>query len=540
MRRRTCLIAVCLFTIFVFVFLPYIVDAAVNEKFLEWHVRDLYFYDKNDTVVKLEVTPKLFVRFTRKLTAEELTSFFSEFSILAQKPEAGDPLSFTFELDNSTKPFALLDMANKINSSGLAVASPIFLVGNIEAVVEGITVEPKIVLTAERLYERMKKYGDFSSRKTEYENGAWVFLIDEVKPPLNLLVFTNLVKNDAWVKRAYPRFKFLHDPITAFINVEPVSGTVGEIRTATLTINIFDPTMLLSENELPEFGSGLFMPIQGSPTSPQTIKYPPSYLFELIGEPIKSVVKNERKILTYKISRKFKFYALDEWTIIPQPVSFTKDGIVKEIKSSGFSLIVNSQIGNLKITDMPYPRSLVSTSKAPIVFRETKLPDVPSYWFGSFMPKKDYETIQYSKLLSLFLGFIGAAILSFTAVFNLSKILKKWEFRRSLTNEIKSIVDAAKEHNSYAEYEKSLSRILTGVVPNLSRYPNWEEIERNENIKKVFKKECLELIRKVLTELGNRHMRNFTPQWDSLDRVDNYMRAILRVASHHFFYSEGN
>lgn len=528
--RRTTLLIIALF----FTFSAALAEESAGKKFLEWHLRDLYYYDNKDTMVQLEVVPKLFVRFTKELTAEERVSFFAEFSPISQKPEQDDPLSFILAFDNSTKPFALLEMANKMTRSGLAVASPVFLLENVEAVIEGIAVEPKIVLTSERLYERMKKYGDFSSRKTAYENGAWVFLVDEVKPPLNLLVFTNLIKNDSWVRRAYPHFRFLHDPITAFITVEPVSGTVGEVRTVTFTIEIFDPVILLSENELPEFGNGLFMPIQGTLTAPSAIKYPPGYLFELVGEPVKAPVRQDNRSRIYKISRKFKFYALGEWTINPQPVSYTKNGFTKEIKSLGFTLIVNSQIGNLKITDMPFPRSLIYSVKSQEIIAEVALPGIPSYWFDAWTPKDAYKTIQYSRLVSVSLGILGITILLAFAISKLNKAYKRMVSRRLLIGEIEKVIDSARDRKSYADYSEAFSRILVGLVPYFSSHPNWEEVKDDERVLRFFETEEREILRRIFIELLRRHKKDFVPEAGDLMRLDGDIRAIFEIARQHF------
>ena len=513
----------------IFIYSTAFAEENTNKKFLEWHMRDLYYYDNKDTMVQLELAPKLLVRFTKELTAEERTLFFSKFSPVAQKPEPGDPLSFILSFNDSTKSPAILEMANKMARSGLAVVSPVFLIENIEAIIEGIEVEPRIILTAERLYERMKKYGDFSSRKTAYENETWVFLLDEVKPPLNLLVFTNLIKNDSWVQRAYPHFKFIHDPIIAFITVKPVSGTVGEVRMVTFTIRIFDPTITLLENELPNFGDGLFKPAQGTFSITSTIKHPSGYLFELIGDSVKTSVKREKRSRTYTISRQFKIGALGEWTIRPQTVSYTKNGITQEIKSLGFTLIVNSQIGNLKITDMPSPRSLYYFVKAPKVTAEPALPNIPSYWFDALMFKKAYEIIKYGRLIGLLLGMIGITVLAMLTIAAVKTIFRKMMSRGLLIKEIKEIIDKARLDRSYADYSEALLRILKDIGPSLSLHPSWEEVKDNERLFRILGKDRFELLKEVFIELERRHMRGFAPEDGGLMKLDKDIHAIFEA-----------
>ena len=513
-------------------------EESANKKFLEWHMRDLYYYDSKDTIVRLELAPKLLVRFTKELTAEERVSFFSEFSPIAQRPEPNDPFSFILDFNNSTKPHALLEIANKLARSGFVITSPVFFIENVEAIIEGVAIEPKIVLTAERLFERMKKYGDFSSRKTEYKNRAWVFLTDEVRPPLNLLVFTNLIKNDSWVRRAYPYFRFLNDPITAFVTVEPVSGTVGEVRTAILTIKIFDTDITLLENELPKFGDGLFSPMRGILSSPSTMKHPPGYLFERIGGLVIAPVKQEKRSRTYVFSQRFKFGALGEWIIHPQTVGYTKKDDTREIKSSGFTLIVNSQVGNLKIDDMPYPRLLSYSTKVPKVVAKPMLPDIPPYWFDSWMFKKDYEFIKYGRLSSLLLGMVVITILAMLIINSIKIIVRKTTLRGLLIKEVREIIDKASVDRSYTGYSDALSLILKGIAPSFSSHPIWEEVKGNERVLRTFNEKEFELLEEIFIELGRRHMRDFMPSNDDLMKLDKNIRIIFEATSSHFTLPE--
>ena len=497
-----------------------------KEKYLEWYARDLYYHDADGTIVQMELAPKLSVVFTREMTKEDKAAFLAQFSPIAEMEQPGDSSRTLLQFQASITPAALLETANKMSVSGKVEAYPVFFVDNIEAVLEGMVVEPKIVLTPNRLQERMQKYGNFAPRQILNENGTWVFLVDEVRPPLNLLVLMNLFSKDSWVKRAYPRFKFLHDPIIASIVVEPVSGTVAEVRTVTFTIKIFDPMITLSTERLPEFGRGLFMPIQGSPSSPPSVRYPPGYLFELMGDPVRPSVRQDRRSRTYMTSWKFKYHALGEWTIHPQTVSYAKNGVDQEIKSSGFTIVVNSQIGSLKITDMPVPRSLIHPYEKPAADPEVKLPPVPSYWFDAWLTKPELVA-RYAWFAGIFLGILVLGSIGFILGRG-EKI--KWEktaLRRGEIGRIRRLLEEASATSSYAKYEDALSAMLVMFFPHLTYRPTWEEIKDDQLVLGILGDETIQLLESVFTELGYRHRRAFSPTADGIAELDGNIRVIF-------------
>lgn len=507
-----------------------------KEKYLEWHTRDLYYYDANGTMVQLELASKLSVRFTREMAKEDRTALLAEFSPIAEMELPGDSSRTFLSFSESITPADLLQTANKISASGKAEANPVFFVENIESVLEGIVVKPKTFLSPARLQERMRKYGDFMSRQTLHESGVWVFLIDEVKPPLNLLLLTNLISNDSWVERAFPRFKFLHDPIVSSIIVEPVSGTVGEVRKVTFTVKVFDPSIVLSTERLPEFGNGLFRPIQGSPSSPATIR-DPGYLFEQMGNPVRYPVKQERRSRTYATAWKFRHYALGEWTIPPQPVPYSKNGVDQEIKSSGFTLVVNSQIGSLKITDIPIPRPLIHPVEKPAPAPDLTLPPIPSYWFDAWLSKPE--------LVARYAGFagklFGALVLIGIIVFlarEFERNRKKAVYRRQAIGQVNNLFQEASATHSYAKYEDALSAALVLLFPHLTSHPAWEEIKDDKRVLGALGSEGMALLEKIFTELGRRHMRVFSPASEDIAELKENIRAVLDGGEWRFIVSK--
>ncbi|MBI4135012.1 MAG: hypothetical protein HY471_02820, partial [Candidatus Sungbacteria bacterium] len=372
------------------------------------------------------------------------------------------------------------------------------------------------------ILERMKRHGEFSVRQTRPENGKWIFLIDEVRPPLNILVLTNLFHQDSWVRRAYPYFKFLHDPITATINVEPVSGTVGEVRTATFTVKIFDPAIELSTDLLPQFGEGLFHPLQSG-------RQPPGYLFERLGDPVKRELRDKQSRL-YVFSRRFKHHALGEWHISAQPVSFTKNGVPQEIKSSGVTFVVNSQIGALNITDMPQPQSLIHLAEAPAVTPQVELPQAPVYWFDKYRWVADPDGVAKSlRSAAVPLGSFSAAMLYVLFLLWAARGKKQMVERHEKLWRLERRMDGAKAEGSYQKYEEALLAILRVAFPHLPSRPTREGVKADESIRGLWGAEKLGVLGRIFEELDRRYMKDFTPDPKTLLVLDRDIRSLFET-----------
>ena len=86
----------------------------------------------------------------------------------------------------------MLKAIEAVNASGLAEARPVFLVENIEAVVDGFFVEPRTFVTAMSLEKRMKIYGEFEAiieqAPSLLENGLFRFKILNIKEQLNIFL----------------------------------------------------------------------------------------------------------------------------------------------------------------------------------------------------------------------------------------------------------------------------------------------------------------------------------------------------------------
>ena len=492
----------------------------------EWHLRDLYYHDAQGVLVQLELAPELLVEFVPSLKKEERATLVAELSPTAEREQPGDASRILLSFRGTTEPANLLGAANKIASSGKGEAWPVFFVENIEAVLAGIVIEPKTVLTSNRLLDRIRKYGNFTLRQAISEGNTWVFLLDEIKPPLNLLVLTNLIANDPWIKSAYPRFKFLHDPIVASVYVEPVSGTIGETRTATLKIKIFDPAITIAQNSQPEFGQGLFKPFQGSSSSPSTMREIPGYLFERVGSPAREPARMRKRSRIYTTSWQFKSYAIGEWTINPLTVSYVKKGVgVGEIKSSEFTFVVNSQIGNLKITDMPSPRPLIFATEKGAISVEVILPPVPTYWFDNLFSRADIVA-RYAKVAGMLMFLVSSVGLVIVAMCLFRERRGKMRIYSKKFERIAELLQEARRDSSYSKYQDVLSLMLVTLFPNLPSSSSWEDININD-VCGVFGAENMARLEKAFGTLGKRFPRDFVPDSEETAKLHADLESIL-------------
>lgn len=512
---RTPLVLVCLLLWPVF-------SAGAEEKYTtKWHTRDLFYYDEKNVVQRLHVAPKIAVRLTVVLSSEERTKFFASFSPVAQST---DPLSssvFFLEFSKGTSAERIVSMVNEISSSGVAEATPVFLVDNIEALVAGVVVEPKIIISAEAVRERMKKFGQVTVRSIFQEDGNLVVYVDEVKPPLHILMLVNLLHKDAWVKRARPRFRYLHDPIIAELSVSPVSGTVGETRQIILAIRMFDPAIKVDEKDLPKFGEGLFMPLMGEGARATR---PAEYLFKVLGSRVRTESRDGRSLtIFYRWS--FKQYALGEWTISGQPILYKKDGTHGEIRSNPATVIVVSLIGSLVVNDMPDPRALPLPVEKPEAAVEIQFPPTSVYWYERWI-KNLALVSRYLWRIAIVFGII-ALVTAFVLLRAL--VVKMRKARLAIDNfrrEVNVLCNEGEVRMSYEKLHDAFSRVLHAAFSKiLPPNPTLNQVEVAREARTVLGP-VWENVVELFEELNQRHKREFTPNRTVVLRLANYVWVV--------------
>lgn len=465
-----------------------------------WNSKDLYFYDEQNTAQKLELAPKVKARFLKELSQEEQTQFMAKFSPASQTKDPYDNSLVTIELAPDFNQDRILEAVNEIHKSGLAEAAPVFIVNNLEATIDGVVIEPKTVVTTESLEKRIHRFGEFVVRQSIPEDNERVLLFGSVKPPLNPLILINLIHQDSWVKRAHPRFKYLHDPVVATLVVEPVSGTVSEPRKITLTITVFDSRIKIAEEFIPTFGEGRFAPTVNN-------KQPPAFPFQVVGSR-KSHTYSDKRSRSLVYVWEFKNYAIGEWEVPAQPLAYEKDGQQYKTNTTSASFVVNSQIGSLKISDMPPPRVLPFPSAKPSA-EGAESPPPPVYWFDRWV-KNPAGLVFYGHRLTLF--FAAASVLLVAAVFwqPLMRLRTNRVKQRTFKEKIEALCREAKEENSYKKLHDALCAVLSSAFPELSSHPTLKEVEEAQGVCSVLvHNDMWDRLTWVFNGLNKRHKEGF-------------------------------
>lgn len=219
------------------------------------------------------------------------------------------------------------------NDANLDVA-PVFIVDGMEAVVDGIYIEIATPVSREFILKSLEaRFGrDALIHELTPEGTLWhvsfskLFFLGGEKHPLNMLVVANILSNSdafVWIKRAFPKFHFLRNPVLASLTVTPVSGTVGEKRMATLAIQIFGKPneVVIADTDIPEFFQGKFTPLYGG-------KPPEEPFRQLMGafekRPKRQVGPNEWLI---EHAYGFGLHAPEkEWTFSGMEIPYTYKG----------------------------------------------------------------------------------------------------------------------------------------------------------------------------------------------------------------------
>jgi len=441
--------------------------------------QDFYFSDASGRVEKLVLYPKIFVRFKSAEAVGNFDKVFAKLPAVKTKESTkypGATLSVSFAENLNSED--LLKVVRDINASGLAEARPVFLVENIEVVVDGFFVEPRTFVTAASLEKRMKIYGEFEAiieqAPSLLENGLFRFKILNIKEPLNIFLLMNFARQDNWVKRAYPEFMFLHEPITASFSVDPPSGTIGEERRLILEVKIFDPAIKLRDDLMPGFGAGKFVPMVDA-------KLPPSHLFEAVGEKTKDESVTERGRVI-KITWRFKQFSvgLAQISDQPVPVPYEKNGSLEKTNALTVRLATASLVKDMDIQEMPAAKILKPINLG-IASASVKPVLLPVYWFD-FLPVYP-KTLAYTGLaLAVFSGataFVFAlALLLFVVQARYARAKKE----ESLFREVESICSMSSiipnpDRGQFKLVEDTFYRVLSTAFPQLSKHPTRKEIK---------------------------------------------------------------
>ncbi|MEK7118433.1 MAG: hypothetical protein AAB869_02375, partial [Patescibacteria group bacterium] len=329
--------------------------------------QEFYFYGDNKLRIPLTLSRKVAVRFSvdAKKNEDEKKAYLKKYSptdlapIASVYPRAEYALGYLPITDLKT----MIGTIKKLSADQLLEVAPVFIVDGMEAVVDGIYLETVTPMSRDSVLAAIRSVfgSDAMIHEITPEGRVWhisfrrLFFLGDKKLPLHVLSLANFLERSMklfWVKRAYPKFAFLRDPVIAALFVTPVTGTVGEERTVTLAIRIFGKTadeVVVDEESIPDLKQGKFVPLfNGKP--PQ----------ELFFDVRKTFAKEARRQVgpnEWYIERKYNIglYAPEaEWTIAGVEFAYEYKGKKRSAIVSPVTFFVRPHLDDkYKLSDIP-------------------------------------------------------------------------------------------------------------------------------------------------------------------------------------------
>lgn len=331
---------------------------------------EFYYYDAKNLRVPLPMTRRVALHFVSQKTDEEMAGYVKTWSptdtefISGVYPRADMMLGYLPTVELSDMVLTL----KKMTTDQSVEVAPVFLVDGMMAVVDGIYIETAGNLSRDTIVSGLKSvFGtDALIHEVTEEGALWhvsfkrLFFLGDKRLPVHVLSVANILSQSSkvtWVKRAYPKFAFLRDPVYAEIRVTPVSGTVGEERTATLAVRVFGKPgdVVIDETMIPEF------------------KQPPNYILRADGKPphesfidlhggvvkipLRQVGPNE---WYFEHRQVFGLYAPEpEWVISGVVIPYTYKGTKKTATIAPVTFFVRRHLDEkYKLEDFPPPYEL--------------------------------------------------------------------------------------------------------------------------------------------------------------------------------------
>lgn len=505
---------------------------------------EIYSYTEDVNVREpLELAPRIVVQFALSYSLPEkqeefLSKTLSGFPLRQYKPEMNwnMPTNRWFvQFEENIPPAKIVEAVNLINTSDVAHAEFIYLVHGIAAEMTGMVVEPKEFFSVQDLQEHilqeLKKYGDFTiGAVTVSEDRIFHISFSEIKPPLTLLRLVNLAATDSWVRRAYPRFRYLHPPVTAELKVTPETGQLDEIRTVSLVIQNFAPERIQIDPKLiSPLGSAEFIP---KPVSGGKARH-----FEVSPEPEVNRVRNgpgEIVTLTWKL-RLFEVQAtgtdsVGKWMISGPPINFTDNGELKTITTNVANFFVISHLAGV-VTSFP-PAALLTVPEIQV----TSFPAAPFISSSRLDSIPFIARLPFRPVLLSYASFILAGLFGMVSLVRGRTLLQRRNqqiFRGPLEKPWQEVcmqlLHKAQQHPSLESYEKvyeALSLALKNLFPGeLNPHPEFGEVM--ENCGSRLDEKERDLFKTIYGELEKVYRPHFTPQEETLTRLTSDVRSLI-------------
>ncbi|MEK7075052.1 MAG: hypothetical protein AAB968_04775 [Patescibacteria group bacterium] len=490
----------------------------------KFDARDFYFYDEANLMQRLILAPKIMVSFLKQLSDEDQIAFLNKFALARHLKDPTQSFRYILEFSPATSEQSLVEILTEINSFDIAEGIPVVLIDNVEAIAQGFVVEPRTPLASEMLGKHLKKIGEFSIRQVAPEGHGWFFIVDGIKPPLHIYPLVNLIHNDVWIKRARPKFQYLHPAIVSRIEVSPISGTIDETRTVTLSIRVFDPEIKVLTHLLPNFGDGKFQP---NPI--------PSLLFfsPTVGTRESLNESSDAHGRIFSLRWRFRLFVPGEWTIPPQTIAYERKGEQLTTVSAHVPFVVTSLIGSLAINDMPSPKLLVQSGKTSDTAPDETRPLFPVYWFDRWISETS-PIAKMSFIMCIVLSAVGMGFPIFWGITFLSKIIKKEsDIERLILAWQRTCREACGNISleSYRKLETILWDVLSSAfADDLVKKPTLKDVE--EQVRRAFDSSHWNSICAVYEVLESSYARDFIPDKIALCETSEKILNLIHYVRH--------
>src|SRR5581483_7278214 len=222
-----------------------------------YHPEDFHYYNEFSQGRGLERINKLYIDF-KQGDKERFLKLSSKIKKLERFQEIKtEDLNGLLLFFNNTKD--TIDVLNELLSKSYSVA-PVVLYEGIECthsneVIVGL--QPSI--NEPDFLNRLKRLANGNFKLTKLSPQVYKVGVDSLTNPSNALILANVIaKDNAWVKYAMIAWHPLDGYIKATASVETGSVThLGELRKLKIVLTVFDPTINIRSDLLPQMGQGL-------------------------------------------------------------------------------------------------------------------------------------------------------------------------------------------------------------------------------------------------------------------------------------------
>ena len=333
-----------------------------------YNTEDFHYYDSTLQSRGLPIVNKIYIE-----TPKDKKEFYASLDKIAgverfkefQSPELSGVLVF---LENKK---ATLEALNKLSEKHKAY--PVVVFDGIECTTYGeIIVEVQPSVNINDFTKRLNSIADGDFRVRHLEARTYHIVVNGLSNPSNILILANLLaKDNVWTRNAMVNWIPLDGYVKANAVVEtPSVSHLGEWRNFKLTIDVFNPDIVVRTDLLPQMGQSLLpFPFGG----------------EVWFDPALPEIVEQKTTRGKTLTVNFRFRQLQYGNFIFQPIAVTyeRNGELRQVKTNTCQYSILSVIKNTEIDDIQ-PRTSDGLTLAmlnPVGFPKADNPLKSTYFF---------------------------------------------------------------------------------------------------------------------------------------------------------------